>query len=151
MSGAAHFASDLNIRVIGNRSWMLLDDLVFYSAVYRGLFVAPAGFQTDLASIPRLVWNVFPKVGLHDKAAVIHDAAYANALMTFEDRLARRRIFTVKDVADTLFREGMEAEGVNVCSRWFMYRTVLVFGSPEGHPLAANRSTAQAFVPTSPV
>ena len=142
----ARFETDLNIRVIGNRSWMLLDDLVFYSERYQGHVVAPAGFQTDLASIPRLVWTIFPKVGLHDKAAVIHDAGYGNALTTYhEDRAQRQRIFTVKRVADDLFLEGMEAENVNRLGRWFMWRAVVNFGSPEGHPLAANRHSAEAM------
>jgi hypothetical protein len=131
---------------------MLIDDLVFYSEEYRGRFVAPAGFQTDLASIPRVVWTLFPKVGLHDKAAVIHDAAYANALTTFhEDRYARRRIFTAKTVADTLFDEGMKAAGVKGIARWFMQHAVVVFGSPEGHPLAENRVSAKAFIPAGQV
>jgi hypothetical protein len=143
----AHFATALKIEVIGNRSWMLIDDLVFYSGQYRGRFVAPAGFQTDLASVPRLVWNVFPKVGLHDKAAVIHDAGYANALTTYHDNpMACKRIFTVKSVADDLFREGMVAEGVHAVSRWFMYQAVKRFGTPEGHPLAMNRATAEAVM-----
>lgn len=143
----ARFETALKIQVIGNRSWMLVDDLVFYSETYGGRFVAPAGFQTDLASIPRLVWTIFPKVGLQDKAAVIHDAGYANALTTYhEDRFQRQRIFTVKRVADDLFNEGMQAAGVNCVSRWCMYQAVKRFGTPEGHPLAANSVSAEATV-----
>jgi hypothetical protein len=41
------------------------------------LISVPAGFVTDLASIPRLVWSFFPPDGPWAKAAVIHDYLYA--------------------------------------------------------------------------
>jgi len=33
----------------------------------------PAGYRTDFASIPRVVWSLLPPVGRSGKAAVIHD------------------------------------------------------------------------------
>ena len=36
----------------------------------------PAGFKTDMASIPRFFWRVLPPIGRYDKAAVVHDYLY---------------------------------------------------------------------------
>ena len=131
----ARFHTDLVVKKIGERTWLLMEDLIFYSARFRGFVVAPRGFQTNLASIPTWAGSIFPLVGHQDKAAVIHDAGYGNALLTLD----RERIFTIKHVADQLFDEGMEAEGVNTIKRWFMYRAVVLAGDPDGHPLAAHR------------
>lgn len=38
----------------------------------------PAGFVTDLASVPRILWNIFPPFGTYIRAAVIHDKLYAD-------------------------------------------------------------------------
>lgn len=111
---------------------MLIDDLKFYSAKYRGVFVAPRGFQHNFASIPQFAQSLVPKVGLYDKAAVIHDGAYGNVLVTEDGK----RIFCIKTVADDLFYEGMRAEGVNRLLAWMMYRLVSIAGDPDGHPLA---------------
>ena len=111
---------------------MLTDDLVFYSAKYRGMFIAPRGFQHNLASIPQIAQSIIPKVGRYDKAAVIHDGAYGNVLTTEDGK----RIFCVKRVADDLFYEGMKAEGVNGLLAWMMHRAVVIGGNPAGHPLA---------------
>ena len=127
----ARFLTPLRAETIGERRWLLIDDLVFLSVKYPGRVVAPRGFQTDLASIPRLAWSVFPRVGKQDKAAVIHDAAYGNALVTEHGD----RVFTVKAVADAWFLEAMLAEGVGAWSARWMYTTVKCFGDPVGHPL----------------
>ena len=36
----------------------------------------PTGFVTDLASIPRPFWSVFPKTGRYAYAAIVHDYLY---------------------------------------------------------------------------
>lgn len=122
------------------RRWILTDHLVFESTKYRGRFICPAGCQTDLASIPRLGWVLFPKVGKQDKGAVVHDLGYTHQLVTEHGE----RIHTVKHVADQLFLEGMLAEGVNGFSARVMFGMVSAFGNPEAHPLAAHRMTHTA-------
>lgn len=128
---AAQFLTPLRTEKIGPRRWLLIDDLVFRSELYRGNVVAIRGFQTDLASIPRIFWVIAPKVDLYDQAAVIHDAGYGNALYT--ENLDR--IHTVKPVADRMFYEGMRAMGVSAWRAHLMYRAVDLFGTPLGHPL----------------
>lgn len=139
MIGPARFLTPLDLRKLGERTWLLLAHLEFYSARYQGTVIAPRGLQTNLASIPRLAWVVCPPIGWYDPAAVIHDAAYGNALVTPNGD----RIFTIKAVADNLLLEGMDAMHVNPVVRQTMTRLVRWFGNPDGHPLAANRGTRQ--------
>jgi len=127
----AAFLTPLRTEKIGARRWLLIDHLVFRSVCYNGIVVAPRGFQTDLASIPRLFWVMAPKVDLYDQAAVIHDAGYGHALVTeYGDR-----IHAVKPVSDRLFHEGMIAMGVAPWRATLMYAFVTTFGSMERHPL----------------
>lgn len=43
------------------------------------LIEAPAGFVTDFASIPRLLWTLIPPRGRYNRAAIIHDFLYQHA------------------------------------------------------------------------
>lgn len=124
------FCTPLRLEKVAAQQWMLFGPLWFYSLKYDGVFVAPAGSVTDLASIPRGFWNVFPKVGLQDPIAAIHDAGYRNQLVT----PSGVRIHTIKKVADDLFDEGLKAAGVSWLSRKLMVRMVRMFGDPLGPP-----------------
>ena len=78
-----------------------------------------AGFITDFASIPAFARLFLPKLGRYNKAAVIHDAIYRNAIPGY--------IFTRKE-ADTIFRDGMKDLGV---AKWrinIMYWGVRIGG-----------------------
>lgn len=132
----AEFLSPLRAEQLSAHTWILTDDLHFLSARYPGVFVAPRGFQTDFASIPLVVGSLIPKTGAYNRVGVIHDAGYMNALVTEHGE----RIFTVKQVADNLFAEGLEAVGVPAWRRFLMVRAVRLFGDPLGHPLAENRN-----------
>jgi hypothetical protein len=137
----AQFTTPLEIRKIGPRRWMLINDLHFQSERYWGTFVVPRGFQTDFASIPSVLGSLFPIVGAYDPVAVVHDAGYMHALTT----LSGTRVHTVKHVADNLFAEGLEAVGVGWLRRRLMTRMVRLFGDPLTHPLA------NALPPAPPV
>jgi hypothetical protein len=41
--------------------------------------IVPAGFETDFASIPWGLWNLFPPLGPWARPAIIHDFLYATA------------------------------------------------------------------------
>ncbi|EOG5721796.1 DUF1353 domain-containing protein, partial [Salmonella enterica] len=75
----------------------------------------PAGFITDLATIPRIFWTILPPDGKYAKAAIIHDYLYDNALRT-------------KKEADLIFLDGMTVLGVPKWKRTVMYWAVRVFG-----------------------
>lgn len=75
----------------------------------------PAGFQTDLASIPRIARFLFPGHGKTRKPAVLHDYLYANN-------------FGTRKGADLLFRLAMEQEGMSLWRRQLAYRAVRMGG-----------------------
>ena len=128
------FITPLDTRKIGPQRWLLLDDLIFRTDALNGFVIAPRGFQTDLASIPRVAWAIFPKEDLYDAAAVIHDAAYGHALTTLDGD----RMHVIKPIADRLFLECLLTLGVSRPRAQLMYWAVVQFGHPETHPLAAN-------------
>ena len=76
----------------------------------------PAGFDTDLASIPKLVpkW-IISKVDAHLEAAIVHDWLYRTGRYS-------------KEISDLIFLAGMEAAGVNKFTRTSMYKAVKWFG-----------------------
>ena len=53
--------------------WVLDDELIYYSAILGDEIVVDKGFDTDLASIPRIFTPIHPKNGLHRPAAIVHD------------------------------------------------------------------------------
>lgn len=79
----------------------------------------PAGFETDFASMPMGVRNLFPPMGRWARPAIIHDYLYATK---GEDGR-----FTRAD-ADHIFREAMEVVGVPAWRRTVMYRAVRIGG-----------------------
>lgn len=92
----------------------LLEDLVYETRRHRIIRV-PKGFKTDLASIPRVLWNVLPPVGRYNKAAVVHDFLYQNNGCTRAE-------------ADAVLNEAMRVLGVRVTQRWAIYAGVRLGG-----------------------
>jgi hypothetical protein len=76
----------------------------------------PAGFVTDLASIPRVLWSLLPPHGRYAKAAIIHDWLYATGIGG-------------REYADDVFLEAMEVLGVSPWKRKTMYWAVRAFGA----------------------
>ena len=75
----------------------------------------PADYVTDLASVPRVLWSIFPPHGRYAKAAIVHDYLYSNALGT-------------KQWADSVFLEAMTVLNVPRWRRTVMYLAVRLFG-----------------------
>ena len=92
--------------------------------------VVPAGFETDGASIPWGLRNLFPPNGPHTPAAVIHDYLYRfrgrnedEVYLIAGHRTERR------EVADRIFKEAMRVRNVPGWRRDWMYRAVRWFGA----------------------
>ena len=83
-----------------------------------------AGFETDFASIPRFARLFISPVGLHAKAALIHDALYRGKA---ELQGWRHPDFT-RHKCDFVFREAMKILNVPFTRRWLMYLSVRAFG-----------------------
>ncbi len=79
------------------------------------LVEVPVGFQTDFASVPRLLWAFLPKWGTYGNASVIHDWLYWDQHRTRAE-------------ADAIFREAMGVLNVRPLTRTLMYRAVWLFG-----------------------
>lgn len=96
------------------RNWTLNAPFSYDSSV--GRIDVPAGFVTDFASVPKLLWNVLPPFGRYGNAAIIHDYLY------------RTQGYASKPVADAIFLEAMKALGVSRLTRTLMYYAVSLFG-----------------------
>lgn len=78
----------------------------------------PAGFITDFASVPRVLWVLFPRWGKYGNAAVVHDYLY----WMQQDEYRRKR-------ADEIFLEGMrDALGVGAMKAYTLYLSVRAGG-----------------------
>lgn len=66
--------------------WKLLEDMCWTDRAGR-VWWARAGLITDLTSIPRYLWSLVgsPGTGLYRMAAILHDAAYSNTLVSKTD------------------------------------------------------------------
>lgn len=86
----------------------LLSPLVYFSALLKRELTVPAGFVTDLASIPRALWAILPPIGKYDRAAVLHDFLYRFGGVTRAE-------------ADGVLKEAMEVKGVSRLVCWAIY------------------------------
>lgn len=93
--------------------WRLARPLVF---VGSASIAVPAGFETDLASVPRPFRNLFNVNGKSRRAAVLHDWLYAGT-----------HCYTRKQ-ADRIFLEAMQSDGVGWAERNAMFSAVRAFG-----------------------
>ena len=76
----------------------------------------PAGFVTDFASIPRMFWSVLRPDGKYTYPAIVHDFLYWTQTRP-------------KEVADKIFKFGMEDFGVGTVTSTAIYNAVYWFGS----------------------
>lgn len=106
-------------RVVDDKWLKLTEDLIYRSSDGT-IHTVPKGFKTDLASVPRIFWTIFPPFGRYSRAAVLHD--YYWELGNFE-------------LANRLFKEAMKLEEVksntaHIFSKavrfnyWFKYKRI---------------------------
>ena len=111
------FTDKLVVSPLKKHQWVLERDLT-YEIGHKGSgkeIVAPEGFITDFASIPRLLWSIYSPFDTYLQAAVIHDWLY------WEQTQTRKR-------ADQIFTEGMKVLGVGIFTRNILFQNVRVFG-----------------------
>lgn len=96
--------------------WRLLTPVVYLSH-NRGLIraVVPAGYVTDFASVPRLLWFFTPPSGEYTLAAIVHDWLITDALPAGA---------VTSPQVDAEFRRAMESLGVRFVRRWLMWAGV---------------------------
>lgn len=102
--------------------WRLLEDMTFQTML--GPITAPAGYVTDFASTPKVIWSFIPPFGPYAAAAVLHDWWYEKRLgeARFGPHLARK-------MADLQFYRDMRAADPEAKNRnRLMYNAVRLFG-----------------------
>lgn len=99
------------------RQWKLLEEFVYDVGELGGgdSIIVPAGFITDMGSVPRIFWNIIDPWGRPAKAFLIHDYLYSTH--------QRSRL-----VSDAILLEAMEVLGVHPFKRWLIYRGVRMGG-----------------------
>lgn len=93
----------------------VLEQAVVYIGKY-GRYVIPAGYITDFASVPRLLWWFTPRSGPWNKAAIVHDWLITNGLLG--------EIDITSPQVDAEFREALKVSGVRFIRRWIMWTGV---------------------------
>ncbi|EDV0418050.1 DUF1353 domain-containing protein [Salmonella enterica subsp. enterica] len=112
----SRFTTPAILEMLGHYNWRVYKPFAFYlSDDESDVIEVPAGFITDLATIPHIFWILLPPDGKYAKAAIIHDYMYATALRT-------------KKEADKIFLDGMTVLGVPRWKRTIMYYAVRIFG-----------------------
>ncbi|HCM2000516.1 TPA: DUF1353 domain-containing protein [Salmonella enterica subsp. salamae serovar [1],40:z35:e,n,x,z15] len=116
------FTTPAILEMLAHYKWRVYEPFEFYLINDNSDVInVPAGFVTDLASVPRIFWTLLPPDGKYAKAAIIHDYLYDNALRT-------------KKEADLIFLDGMTVLGVPEWKRKMMYLAVRLFGKGQyGH------------------
>ncbi len=116
MSG---FLTNLDIQLIDeDTTWRLASPLVYLCDLLSCRITVPAGFKTDLASVPRLPMIYAMWGDRVHREAVLHDYLYragAFPSVTFE-------------MANQIFFEAMTSRGVSAWIRYPMYWAVSMFG-----------------------
>lgn len=111
------FTTPADLRMLDNYQWQLLTAFEYHvgSLPSAAVIRIPAGTVTDLASVPRVLWTIFPPHGRYAKAAIVHDYLYEQSIGT-------------KAWADAVFLEAMQVLGVPKWRRTLMYFAACIFG-----------------------
>lgn len=95
------------------------------------LIIVPAGFVTDLASVPRMVWSFYPPDGPWAKAAIIHDFLYwTKGTGEWHGRvgITRDRPYT-RNEADDILKEAMADRKVGKWEQFVIWASVRLGGA----------------------
>lgn len=109
---------EFDLRFSSYRKWILKKPYAY--KVNNRIIEVPENFITDLASTPKILWNIFEPMGKnYIRSAVIHDYLYSKNCKYTD--ISRKE-------ADKIFLEIMKERGVPFWKRRLMYRGVRIFG-----------------------
>lgn len=112
------FDSDLVLRSPLGVDYYVVSEPLVYRRKSGQVITVPAGFRTDLASVPRLFWRVLPRDGgTYRAAAVVHDYLIEHASW---------------DHAADVFDEALADNGTSPARRWLMVGAVRLWGKRRG-------------------
>lgn len=101
--------------------WVVMSPLVYQSDVAGRAITVPAGYETDLASVPRLPFVYWLTGGTSNEAAVVHDYLYSTHLVD-------------RKTADAVLKEASGVTGVPAWRRWLMWAGVRIGGASHWQP-----------------
>lgn len=114
------FTQELLVESFGKK-WVLKSAFRFYYEdrnQNKFEVIIPSGFITDFASTPRILYPIFPPIGIYNKAAMVHDYLYSKECLLAISRFK----------ADLFFLQAMEVLEVPKWKRKLMYFAVRIFG-----------------------
>jgi hypothetical protein len=103
---------DIVVKQIGDKDFELVEPVTY--AGNTQTFVVPAGFRTDLASVPRAFVWLLPRYGRYTRAAILHDYLWHNSAS----------LNVTRADADGIFRRAMRELDVPFLRRWMMWAAV---------------------------
>ena len=115
-------------QAFGDKNFVLHSDLGYQIGVSRDSIVVPAGFVTDLASVPAPFIGWLHPNGAHALGAIIHDYLYWNQSCTRAE-------------ADGLMRLALMETRVPDADRAAIYRAVRAGGAASWQSNAAERAS----------
>lgn len=133
----------------GRSLWGLQRTLSYTPVGDTHTITVPAGFVTDLASIPRWAWILLPPDGPWVKAAIIHDFLYSTGgsgiWKSHPTSIDPARAYDRKE-ADQILREAMENRGVGAFKRNVIYLAVRIGGAGGWRPPQQKGPSVEAVV-----
>lgn len=117
------FETDLKVLSIrGTNKRQLTGLLVYFSKRLRTRILVPINFETDFATIPKVIrFFIDNDSGVIRDAAVVHDYLYATQSTNFYPLID-------KDDADLILMDGMKDLGASFITRYTVYYAVRLFG-----------------------
>lgn len=118
------FKQELEVVYGDGRTWKVVNEFDVYlgPGITDYTIKVPAGFETDFASVPRILWNILPPTDKWGKAAVVHDYIYRSG-GRLDEKVSISRFW-----ADYIFLAGMHTLGVPWWKRYAMFVAVRLFG-----------------------
>jgi len=118
---ASRLAAPVVTYLVGKRTWLLEQAYAYRDG--RTRIVVPAGFEFDLASVPRPLWVLIAPFELSIAAPLLHDFLYRYRGRPPAGSVVPPREYSRAET-DRLFERVMEQEGVPAWRRWLAYRSV---------------------------
>lgn len=104
--------------------WWELVEPVYHQLSCGTEICVPAGYVTDFASVPPVLWSIIPPIGKYNRGALIHDFLYDSQ-------------FRQDDLGEYEARKFADVEFLKICNRSdpkgkirhkLMYKMVRIFG-----------------------
>ncbi|MGH8437116.1 MAG: DUF1353 domain-containing protein [Pseudomonas sp.] len=137
MSSFTAFTAPLDVRydaeasrALGADHWRVTQPFRFYvGSEDSGEWVnVPAGYLTDGASVPQVLWSLIPPWGAYGQAAVVHDLVCEYLSITVDGQPHA----VTRAECDAILLEAMAVLGVPVLKRQAIYQAVSLYRVASG-------------------